>query len=69
MIGQTIAVANPSKPARTLTVGYYGGQFSATLSGLLTDPLSLRDFSVTGYEEPEYRGQTPCQNMIESDNW
>jgi hypothetical protein len=46
----------PTKPARTLSIGYAGGQWSASLSGPLTDDLRLENFYVTGYEMPEERG-------------
>jgi hypothetical protein len=46
----------PTKPSRTLSIGYTAGQWTATLSGPLTDNLAIRDFSVTGYEMPQERG-------------
>lgn len=68
-VNKTFQVPTPAKPARTLSVGYNGGQFSATLSGPITVDLSVVNFGVEGFEPPEYKGQSPCTNLIETDDW
>lgn len=61
-VNKTFEVTTPSKPARTLTINYVGGVFTANLSGAITANINLDSFVVYGYNTKL------CTSSIEDDS-